>query len=68
MLTHYAIPELQQQNALSEVVWMQDGTSSHVGPPVKRLLSQQFDDRVISCHFPFPWQPRSCKLMLLNRS
>ena len=48
ILTHYAIPDLQRQNALSEVVWMQDVTSPHVGPSVKRLLSQQFGDRVFS--------------------
>ena len=42
MLTHYAIPELQRQNALSEVLWMQDGAHSHVGSSVKGLLSQSF--------------------------
>ena len=31
MLTHYSIPELQRQNALSEVVWMQDGSPPEVG-------------------------------------
>ena len=48
MLAHYAIPELQRQNVLSEVVWMQDGVLPHVGSLVERLLSQQFGDRVIS--------------------
>ena len=62
MLTHYAIPELQWQNALSEVVWMQDGAPPHVGFSVKRLLSQQFGDRVISCLFQIPWPPRSSEL------
>ena len=38
MLTYYAIPELQRQNALSEFVWMQDGDPPHVGFSVKRLL------------------------------
>ena len=59
MLTRYAIPALQRQNALSEVVWMQDGAPPHIGSSVKRVLSQQFGDRVISRHFPFPWPPRS---------
>ena len=54
MLTHYAIPQLQQQNTLSEVMWMQDGTPPHVGSLVKHLLSQQFGDRVISRRFLFP--------------
>ena len=40
MLTHYAIPELQRQNSLSEVVWMQDGAPPYVGSSVKRFLSQ----------------------------
>ena len=40
MLTHYAIPKLQWQNAVSVVMWMQDGTSPHVRSSVKRLLSQ----------------------------
>ena len=38
---------------------MQDGTPPHVGASIKHLLSQQFGDRVISRHFPFPWPPRS---------
>ena len=42
MLTHFAIPELQRQNALSEVVWVQDGTPPHVRTSAKRLLSQKF--------------------------
>ena len=42
MLTHYAIPEVQRQNALSEYVYMQYGTLPHVGSPVKSLLSQHF--------------------------
>ena len=54
MLSHYAIPELQRQNALCGIVWMQDGAPPHVGSSVKRLLSQQFGNRVISHHFPFP--------------
>ena len=54
MLTHYVISETQLQNALSEVVWMQDGTPPHIGPLAKRLLSQNFGDRVLSHHFPVP--------------
>ena len=61
-LTYYAIPELQWQNALSEVVWTQDGASPHVGSSIKRLLNQQFGDRVTFRHFPFPWPPRSSDL------
>ena len=30
MLIHCAIPKLQQQNALSEVVGMQDGAPPHI--------------------------------------
>ena len=60
-LTYYAIPELQQQNALSEVVWMQNSASPHVGSSVKRLLSQ-FGDRGIFLHFPLQWPPRSLDL------
>ena len=52
-------PELQRQTGLSEVVWMQDGVPPHVGSSVKHLFSQQFGDRVISCHFPFLLPPRS---------
>ena len=37
MLTHYAIPKLQRQNALPEVAWMQDGTLPRRGSSVKRL-------------------------------
>ena len=48
MLTQYAIPKLQRQNALSEVLWMQDGAPPHVGFSVKYFLSQQLGDRVIS--------------------
>ena len=42
MLIHYAIPKLQRQNVLSEVVCMQASDPPHVGSSVKRLLSQQF--------------------------
>ena len=59
MFTHYAIPKWQWQNALSEFMWMEDGTPPHVGSSVKRLLSQQFDDRLVSHYFPFLWPPRS---------
>ena len=65
-LTYYAIPELQRQNALSEVVIMQDGASPRVGSSVKRLSSQQFGDGVISRHFLFPWPPRSSDLTAMD--
>ena len=42
MLTHYAISKLQWQNALSDVVWMQDVAPHRVGSSVKHLLNQQF--------------------------
>ena len=38
MLTHYVISETQLQNALSDVVCLQDGTPPHIGPLAKRLL------------------------------
>ena len=66
MLIHCAIPELQRQNALSEVVWMQDGVPPHVGSSVKCLLGQWFGDRVISRHFKFPWLPRSPDLTRMD--
>ena len=51
MLTHCAIPEMQRQNTLSEIVWTQDGAPLHLGSSVKRLLNQQFCDRIISRYF-----------------
>ena len=58
---------LQRQNALSEVgMLMKDGVAPHVGSSVKRLLSQQFGDRVISCHFSFPCPPRPPKSLDLT--
>ena len=62
MLTDYAIPKLQLQNALCEIVWMQDGVPPHVWSSVNHLLNQQFGDRVTFRHFPFPWPPRSSDL------
>ena len=59
MLIHCAIPESQQQNVLSEVVWMQDIAPSHVVSSIKNLLCQRFSGRDISRHFPFLWPPRS---------
>ena len=53
MLTLYLIPELQRQNAASEIVWMQNGPPPRVGSSVKCLVSQQFGDRVSSLHSPF---------------
>lgn len=35
MLTSYVVPELQQLNALYDVVWMQDGASPHIESYVK---------------------------------
>ena len=66
MLTHYVIPELQRRNALSNIVWMQDGAPPHVASSVKQCLTQHFGDRVISRHFPFPWPPRSPDLTPLD--
>ena len=51
MLALYAIPELQRQTALSEVVWMQDGAPPHVGSSVKRLLSQHHLLLIVICCF-----------------
>ena len=54
MLTHYTILELQRQNALSKVVWMQDSAPLHAGSSVKYLLNERFPDRVILRTFSFP--------------
>ena len=45
---------------------MQDDATPHVGSSVKHLLSQQFGDRVISRHFPFPWPARSRDLIPMD--
>ena len=47
-------------------MWKQDGTPPHVGSSVKRLLSQQLGDRIISGHYPFPCPPRSPDLTLMD--
>ena len=53
---------LRDWYALSEVVWMQNGSSLHVESSAKLLLCQQFGVRIISRHFQFPWPPRSSDL------
>ena len=52
MLIHFTILELQRQNALSEVVWMQDDAPPYVGSSVKRLLNQRFGDIEYIPSFP----------------
>ncbi|GBM81473.1 hypothetical protein AVEN_163631-1 [Araneus ventricosus] len=39
---------------------MQDSAPPHIATPVKQLLNLHFgNDRIISCHFPTAWPPRS---------
>ena len=40
MLAHYAFPELQRQNALSQVEWIKVGAPPHVRSSVNHLLNQ----------------------------
>ncbi|GFT75167.1 hypothetical protein NPIL_591941 [Nephila pilipes] len=47
-------------------MWIQDGVASHGECSYSRLLTQHFDDRIISCLFIFLWPPRSPGLTLRN--
>ena len=66
MLQNYVIPEFLQQNALNDIVWMQDGALSHIAKSVLRVLEQHFGNRIISRHFLFPWPPQSPDLEVRN--
>lgn len=59
MLQNYVIPELQQRNVISDIVWMQDGAPPHIAQCVRPVLQQHFGDRVISRNFAVSWPPRS---------
>lgn len=51
VLQSYAIPELQQQNVLIDIAWMQGSVRPHGATPVRQVLQQYFDDRIISSIF-----------------
>lgn len=60
MLQTFVVPQLQQRQCLTEMVFMQDGAPSHSGRAVQQFLRQHFtDDRVISRYFHMAWLPRS---------
>ncbi|GFV81571.1 uncharacterized protein TNCV_52951 [Trichonephila clavipes] len=58
-LLQQAIPALQERQCLQTTIFMQDGTTPHIGCQVKALLNANFNDnRVISRQFPDTWLSR----------
>lgn len=60
MLRDYVIPQLQNEHhGIENIIFMQDGAPPHIFRPVKELLTNVFQDRVLSRHFANSWPPRS---------
>ncbi|UYV68504.1 hypothetical protein LAZ67_5004531, partial [Cordylochernes scorpioides] len=67
---HFISPELQfgfcilqDRQALSEIIFMQDGGLPHISRSAEQLLKDTFgEDRVISRHFIYQWPPKSTDL------
>ncbi|GFX06179.1 DUF4817 domain-containing protein [Trichonephila clavipes] len=67
LLRETVMPCLIQRGQISNVKFMQDGTTSHTANPVKAFLIQTFgEDRIVSRHCRYPWPPRSPDLTLTD--
>ena len=53
------IPDFQERGVVERTIIMQDGAPRHIANPVKSLLHETFEDRVISRQFDNEWPPRS---------
>ncbi|GFX89336.1 uncharacterized protein TNCV_2201791 [Trichonephila clavipes] len=63
LLRETVVPCLIQRGQISNVKFMQDGTTSHTANPVKAFLIQTFEeDRIVSRRCRYPWPPRSADL------
>ncbi|GFW20669.1 uncharacterized protein TNCV_1048921 [Trichonephila clavipes] len=60
LLRETVVPCLIQRGQISNVMFMQDGATSHTANPVKAFLIQTLgEDRIVSRHCRYPWPPRS---------
>ncbi|GFS81730.1 uncharacterized protein TNCV_2706731 [Trichonephila clavipes] len=60
LLRETVVPCLIQRGQISNVMFMQDGATSHTANLVKAFLIQTFgEDRIVSRRCRYPWPPRS---------
>ncbi|GFT28300.1 DUF4817 domain-containing protein [Trichonephila clavipes] len=60
LLRETVVPCLIQRGQISNVMFMQDGATSHTANPVKTFMIQTFgEDRIVSRRCRYPWPPRS---------
>ncbi|GBO41116.1 hypothetical protein AVEN_203840-1 [Araneus ventricosus] len=60
MLKNLVVSQMQQQQCLDSITFMQNGAPPHIGLCVQQFFRQQFtNDRVISHAFPSTWPSRS---------
>ena len=60
LLRNHVIPALQQRGCVDRIIFMKEGAFSHIANSVKQLVKRHFGNaRIISCHFPTGWLPRS---------
>ncbi|GFU83996.1 uncharacterized protein TNCV_1056431 [Trichonephila clavipes] len=60
LLRETVVPCLIQRGQISNVMFMQDGATSHTAYPVKAFLIQTFgEDRIVSRRCMYQWTPRS---------
>jgi len=69
MLDSVVLPALRQRlsdDEFNQLIYHQDGAPPHIYRPVKALLQDSFNHRIISRHFPTSWPPRSPDLNPLD--
>ena len=66
MLNEHVIPFIKSKRKLSKTWMQQDGASPHIFGKVKKTLSTNFKNRLISRGFEFPWPARSPDLNPLD--
>ncbi|GFT13555.1 transposable element Tcb1 transposase [Trichonephila clavipes] len=60
LLRETVVPCLIQRGQILNVMFMQDGATSHTANPVKTFLIQTLgEDRIVSRRCRYPWPPRS---------
>ena len=59
VITHHVIQFLKSKQKLSKTWFQQDGAPRHIFHKVKKTLSDNFKNRIISRHFDMPWPARS---------
>src|SRR6185437_4396534 len=68
MLESFVIPALRNLpgDQMEHLIFQQDGAPPHIYRPVKQILQESFENRIISRHFQNAWPARSPDLNPLD--